>query len=78
MGKFEFLFIYLFVALKLMYFILDKIHNINRIKNLQDDIASMRKDAPVYYSEILKKEFTAVQNNFVNKQIILCNKNDSN
>lgn len=78
MGKSEFSFIYLFVALKLMYFILEKIQNINRIKDLQDDIASMRKDAPVYYSEILKKEFAAVQNNFVNKQIFLCNKNESN
>lgn len=40
------------------------------MKELQDDIATMRKDGPQYYSELLKKEFTAVQYNLVNKQII--------
>ena len=38
------------------------------IKELQDDIATMRKDGPQYYTQILNKEFTAMRNNFVNKQ----------
>lgn len=47
-------------------------NNIKSIKELQDDIATMRKDGPQYYSELLKKEFVAMKNNLVNKQITFC------
>ena len=63
------MFIYLFVALNFIYSITKEQKNSMKIiKELQDDIATMRKDGPQYYTQILNKEFTAMRNNFVNKQ----------
>lgn len=56
-----------------MYLIVTEIqNNIKSIKELQDEVATMRKDGPQYYSDLLKKEFEAMKNNLVNKQITLC------